>query len=47
MWGCVLPPGEDGTSIPHVDAQQPNHIKKPKKLHGSGGDGDDEPSDSS
>lgn len=32
---CILPPGEDSTSIPHVDTQQPDHIKKPKKLHGT------------
>ena len=30
---CILPPWEDSTSIPHVDTQQPDHIKKPKKLH--------------
>ena len=29
---CILPPGEDSTSIPHVDTQQPDHIKKPKKF---------------
>ena len=44
---CVLPPGEDGNSIPSVDAHQPDHIKKPKKLHGSDGDAANEPSDSS
>ena len=44
---CVLPPGEDGNSIPSVDAHQPDHIKKPKKLHSSDGDAANEPSDSS
>ena len=44
---CILPPGEDATSIPRMDDVQPDHIKKPKKLHAEDGphsnsdDGDD------
>ena len=34
---CILPPGEDATSIPRMDDVQPDHIKKPKKLHAEDG----------
>ena len=34
---CVLPPGEDASLIPSIDHVQPDHIKKPKKLHADEG----------